>query len=35
MTAAGQTYPWAHGCWHLCVLGGSLSHFLAVFLYIA
>ena len=30
-----ERYAWAHGCWHLCVLGGSLSHFLAVFLYIA
>ncbi|HTG81155.1 MAG TPA: hemolysin III family protein, partial [Geobacteraceae bacterium] len=30
-----ERYSWAHGCWHLCVLAGSLSHFLAVFLYIA
>jgi hemolysin III len=30
-----ERYAWAHGCWHLCVLGGSVSHFLAVFLYIA
>ena len=30
-----ERYTWAHGCWHLCVLAGSLSHFLAVFLYIA
>lgn len=30
-----ERYSWAHGCWHLCVLGGSASHFLAVFLYIA
>jgi hemolysin III len=30
-----ERYDWAHGCWHLCVLGGSVSHFLAVYLYIA
>ena len=30
-----ERYAWAHGCWHLCVLGGSVSHFLAVYLYIA
>lgn len=26
---------WAHGLWHLCVLAGSVSHYLAVLHYIA
>ena len=24
-----------HGCWHLCVLGGSICHFITVLLYVA
>lgn len=27
-------FAWAHGLWHLCVLTGSLSHYLAVLLYV-
>ena len=30
-----RRYSWAHGCWHLCVLAGSASHYLAVLLYVA
>lgn len=29
-----RRFAWAHGAWHLCVLAGSLSHYLAVYLYI-
>jgi len=29
-----KRYAWAHGAWHLCVLAGSVSHYLAVYLYI-
>lgn len=25
----------AHGCWHLCVLGGSLCHYVTVLVYVA
>jgi hemolysin III len=25
----------AHGCWHLCVLGGSVCHYVAVLVYVA
>jgi hemolysin III len=32
--ALDKKYPRAHGFWHLCVLAGSASHYLAV-LYIA
>jgi len=27
--------PYMHGVWHLFVLGGSLCHFLAIYLYLA
>jgi hemolysin III len=33
--ALDKKYPRAHGFWHLCVLAGSASHYLAVLLYIA
>lgn len=26
-------YPWAHGIWHLFVLGGSVSHYFSILLY--
>jgi hemolysin III len=26
-------YPWAHGVWHLFVLGGSVSHYVAIVRY--
>ncbi len=32
---ADRRFDWAHGVWHLFVLGGSVCHFLAVFFYIA
>jgi hemolysin III len=30
-----RRFAWAHGLWHICVLAGSLCHYLAVYLYIA
>jgi hemolysin III len=33
--ALDKRFAWAHGVWHLCVLAGSLSHYLAVVRYIA
>ena len=33
--ALDEKFARAHGLWHVCVLAGSISHFLAVFLYIA
>jgi hemolysin III len=27
-----QWFPWSHGVWHLFVLAGSISHFVAIFL---
>jgi hemolysin III len=33
--ALDKRFVWAHGVWHLCVLAGSLSHYLAVVRYIA
>ncbi len=30
-----RKFAWAHGLWHLCVLAGSLSHYLAVLLYVS
>ena len=27
-------YPWCHGIWHLFVLAGSLSHYIAILLYL-
>jgi hemolysin III len=33
--ALDDRFAWAHGSWHLCVLAGSISHYLAVLWYIA
>lgn len=29
-----RRYPWMHGVWHLFVLGGSISHFVAILVYV-
>ncbi len=31
--ALSHWYPYAHGIWHLFVLGGSVSHYLAILIY--
>jgi hemolysin III len=28
--ALDSWYPWCHGVWHLFVLGGSISHYIAI-----
>ena len=33
--ALDTRFTWAHGCWHLCVLAGSVSHYLSVLMYVA
>ena len=33
--ALDKKSAWVHGVWHLCVLAGSISHYLAVCLFIA
>lgn len=33
--ALDERFAWAHGLWHLCVTAGSVSHYLAVLLYVA
>ena len=33
--ALDKRFVWAHGVWHLCVLAGSISHYLAVLRFIA
>ena len=33
--AVDKRFAWAHGVWHLCVLAGSVSHYLAVLRYVA
>lgn len=33
--ALGKRTAWLHGVWHLFVLAGSISHYLAVYIYIA
>ena len=33
--ALDKLSAWMHGVWHLCVLAGSISHFLVVYLFIA
>jgi hemolysin III len=33
--ALSDTYRYAHGIWHLFVLGGSFSHFVTVYQYVA
>ena len=30
--ALDSWYPWCHGVWHLFVLAGSISHYIAIFL---
>ena len=30
--ALDSWYPWCHGIWHLFVLGGSISHYIAILL---
>jgi hemolysin III len=30
--ALDSWYPWCHGVWHLFVLGGSISHYIAILL---
>ena len=30
--ALDSWYPWCHGVWHLIVLAGSVSHYIAIFL---
>jgi len=32
--ALDHWYPWAHGVWHLFVLAGSASHYIAILLYV-
>jgi hemolysin III len=31
--ALDRRFPWAHGVWHLFVLGGSVSHYVAILRY--
>lgn len=32
--ALDRRYPWMHGIWHLFVLAGSMSHFVAILVYV-
>jgi len=32
--ALDHRYPWMHGLWHLCVLSGSISHYVAILVYV-
>jgi len=32
--AFDQRYPWMHGVWHLFVLAGSISHYVAILVYV-
>ena len=32
--ALDRRYPWMHGIWHLFVLAGSISHYVAILLYV-
>ncbi len=32
--ALDQRYPWMHGLWHLFVLAGSISHYVAILVYV-
>lgn len=32
--ALDRRYPWMHGVWHLFVLAGSVSHFVAILFYV-
>ena len=31
--ALDSRYPWMHGVWHLFVLAGSISHYVAILFY--
>lgn len=32
--ALDRRYLWMHGLWHLCVLAGSISHYVAILVYV-
>jgi hemolysin III len=32
--ALDSRYPWMHGVWHLFVLAGSISHYVAILVYV-
>ena len=32
--ALDRRYPWMHGVWHLFVLAGSISHYVAILIYV-
>jgi len=32
--ALDTRYPWMHGLWHLCVLAGSISHYVSILVYV-
>jgi hemolysin III len=32
--ALDHRYPWMHGIWHLFVLAGSISHYVAILIYV-
>ena len=32
--AYDHRYPWMHGAWHLFVLAGSISHYVAILIYV-
>jgi hemolysin III len=32
--ALDKRYPWMHGVWHLFVLAGSISHYVAILVYV-
>jgi hemolysin III len=32
--ALDRYYPWMHGVWHLFVLAGSISHYVAILVYV-
>ena len=32
--ALDHRYPWMHGVWHLFVLAGSISHYVAILVYV-
>lgn len=33
--ALDRRYPWMHGVWHLFVLAGSISHYVAILVYVS
>jgi hemolysin III len=32
--ALDRRYPWMHGVWHMFVLAGSVSHYVAILMYV-